>query len=475
MSIAALAGAYPYEPFTAFDRTLFHKPYTNYQSSSSLIGSESDLDQFLAPKVVSARSAQYSTDPSITTQPGQYSVFTNSYGEVSRGDDTNNYGEVLEPTYREDYAEPILNIHGHGHLSYANEIPDIKVVKDRRIHAAIDGTSPATAATLAYMREVTAEHCGIPAEIFVEAVLAGKSREVATAEAAKAYISALKRGEVFPVGGPCEAAEAAFRQAVVDHKDPILESAIAFINNWPGLVEGNPCALAGVDYVKAIVSGKSNLEAAKLSISAYANSFKQMALEGKPLEDQACMAASRAFWEAIPVSKQPDPARGKAFMAFADKIFHGNALAYDPVCLEGLGGFMESYQAGDDLLTANLKAARAFFVEFQKGELTVPADSACAAAALAYAKEILNKPSAPNAAGMIAYVAEAIKNGERQLDPVCGEATLAYWDAYIASKSEAMANEAAAIGYVEALDKYPNFDQTSSCAKAAEAYIAEFN
>jgi len=76
---------------------------------------------------------------------------------------------------------------------------------------------------------------------------------------------------------------------------------------------------------------------------------------------------------------------------------------------------------------------------------------------------------------MIAYVAEAIKNGERQLDPVCGEATLAYWDAYIASKSEAMANEAAAIGYVEALDKYPNFDQTSSCAKAAEAYIAEFN
>jgi len=455
--MVALTEAYPYEPFTAFDKSLFYKPHT-----SSDAGSDFELDQFLPPKVISARSAQFQSVPEAS---------------VYRGDVTGDYGYVTEPVLVEEYSEPILNIHGHvgyGQQNYANEIPDIKVIKDRRIHAAIGGTSPAAAATLAYMREVSAENCGIPAEIFVEAILAGKSREIATAEAAKAYIAALKRGETFPAGGPCEAAELAFRQAVVDNKDPILESAIAFINNWPGLTEGNPCALAGVSYVKAIVSGKSNLEAARLSISSYANSFKQMASDGQPLKDEACMAASRAFWEAIPDSKKPDPARGKAFTAFADKIFHGNALAYDPVCLEALSGFMESYQAGDDLLTANLKAARAFFVEFQRGELTVPADSACASAALAYAKETLNKPSAPNAAGMMAYIAEAIKNGERQLDPVCGEATLAYWDAYIASKSEAMANEAAAIGYVEALDKYPNFDQSSACAKAAEAYIAEF-
>ena len=76
---------------------------------------------------------------------------------------------------------------------------------------------------------------------------------------------------------------------------------------------------------------------------------------------------------------------------------------------------------------------------------------------------------------MIAYIAEAIRSGERKLDPVCGEATLAYWDAYIDSKSEAAANEAAAIGYLEVLEDNPNFDQTSACAKAAEAYIAEFS
>ena len=111
----------------------------------------------------------------------------------------------------------------------------------------------------------------------------------------------------------------------------------------------------------------------------------------------------------------------------------------------------------------------------EKGKSGVPADSACAAASLAYAKEIQNSPSGPSAAGMIAYIAEAIRSGERKLDPVCGEATLAYWDAYIKQKSEAAANEAAAVAYIEALEKNPRFDQTSACAKAAEAYIAEFN
>ena len=53
-------------------------------------------------------------------------------------------------------------------------------------------------------------------------------------------------------------------------------------------------------------------------------------------------------------------------------------------------------------------AARSFFAEFQKGRSSVPADSACAAATLAYAANVPNKPSGPNASGMIAYIAEAI-------------------------------------------------------------------
>jgi len=347
---------------------------------------------------------------------------------------------------------------------------------DARIAAPGDMSSPAAAAALAYMKEVSGKNglCGVPTEVFLEQILAGNSREVANAEAAKAYLKAYNRGERLPAGGPCKKADIAFRQAVVDGKDPVLESALAFVNNWPGVVEGNPCAVSGVDYVKAIVSGKSHLEAATLSAASFAKSFKKLAQAGKPLKDKACVAATKAFWKAIPASEIPDQANAKAFLAYADKVFDGNAPAYDPVCLASLDGFFESYVAGDDSLTATLKAARSFFVEFQKSGSDVPADSACTAAALAYAEELQNKPSGPSAAGMIAYITETIKNRNRKLDPVCGAATLAYWDAYIEQKSEAAANEAAAVAYLEALDKNPEFDQSSACAKAADAYISEF-
>merc|ERR1711872_838825 len=81
-----------------------------------------------------------------------------------------------------------------------------------------------------------------------------------------------------------------------------------------------------------------------------------------------------------------------AFYAFMDKIFDDDAPAFDPVCLSSLEEFIESYNAGDDLLTANLKSARAFFKEFSKGS-SVPADSPCAAATLAYTREVSRNPA----------------------------------------------------------------------------------
>merc|ERR1712025_1450954 len=87
---------------------------------------------------------------------------------------------------------------------------------------------------------------------------------------------------------------------------------------------------------------------------------------------------------------------------------------------------MGSYLSGDDLLTSNLKAARAFFEEFNKGS-NIPADSPCVAATLSYASQIRNKPSPPSHAAMIAYITEAIKSGERRIDPACAAATSAYW------------------------------------------------
>ena len=125
-------------------------------------------------------------------------------------------------------------------------------------------------------------------------------------------------------------------------------------------------------------------------------------------------------------------------------------------------------------MTANLKSAQALFKEFSEGS-SIPSDSPCAAATLAYAKESQKNPSEPNAAAMIAYITEAITSGGRKFDPVCAAATEAYFDAYIENKSESAANEAAAVAYIETLDKNPNFDFQSPCAIAAEGYIQEFN
>ena len=57
---------------------------------------------------------------------------------------------------------------------------------------------------------------------------------------------------------------------------------------------------------------------------------------------------------------------------------------------------------------------------------------------------------------------------------MCAAATEAYFDSYVANKSESDANDAAAVAYIEALDKNPNFDDNSACGKAAAAYIAQY-
>jgi len=346
---------------------------------------------------------------------------------------------------------------------------------DSRLGAA---KSPSTAAALAYLKEAGTEDdfCGNGAQVFLEAIAGGASREEANAEATRAYIEAFNRGEaVSEAGSACDKAELAYREAVKNDKDPILEASWAYINNYPGVLEGNPCAVSGVEYFKAKLRGRSDLEATRLSVGSFAAAVKALAKDGASLKDKACLEASKAFWNAIPDADKPDSVRGDAFIAFADKVFNENADGYDPVCLAAMEGFLDSYASGEDLLTANLKAARAFLRKYNNAGWQVAADSACAAATLAYAEGLQSSPSAPNSAAMLAYIAETIKGGVRRPDPVCAAAAEAYFDAYIERKSEGEANEAAAVAYVEALDKDPKSPRSPACAKAAEAYIAEFD
>ena len=98
-----------------------------------------------------------------------------------------------------------------------NEALAVPVLKDARIAAKSDFSSPNAAAALAYMKEITSKDglCGIPTEIFLENILKGRSREEANAEATQAYLQAYNSGERLVPGSPCAKADLAWREAVV--------------------------------------------------------------------------------------------------------------------------------------------------------------------------------------------------------------------------------------------------------------------
>merc|ERR1712083_980101 len=347
-------------------------------------------------------------------------------------------------------------------------------VTDNRVKVDVSSKSPSTAAALAYVNSVVKEGlCGKAAEAYVKSILDGKSKEAASGEATRAYITAFNSGERYEKGGACEAAERAWRDASANRqKDHVLEATLAFIKKWPGVEDGNPCAVAGTDYVKEILAGKSHTGATSAAMRGFIKAFKEKANNGAPLNDEACHKASRAFFEAVPYKS--DPIIGAGFAAFSDKLFAGNGVVYDPVCLDAMETFIDSHSAGEDLLTSNLKAARSFFKAFVSNPQTIPADSPCASATLSYAQALNKGPSSAANAGMIAYINEAIKQKDRVFDPVCGAATLAYWDTFIDKKNEAAASEAAAVAYLDALEANPDFDENGACGRAAKAYIEEF-
>merc|ERR1712123_301094 len=331
---------------------------------------------------------------------------------------------------------------------YVDKVKKENYPSDNRVKASISSKAPSSAAALAYVKSVVKEGlCADAAEAYLESILNGESREEAIGEAARAYITAFNTGKRYIKGGACEAADWAWKQARLSARregggkkgDHVLDATLAFIGKWPGVQEGNPCAVAGTNYVKQILAGKSHLDATTASMRGYIKAFKKLAARGESLNDEACHDASRAFFDAVP--DKSDPIIGAGFTAFSDKIFNGNGVVFDPVCLDAMETFI---------------------------------DSQCTAATLSYTKALNTDPSAAGTAGMIAYISEAIKQKDRKVDPVCGAATLAYWDAYIEEKSESAASEAAAVAYIEALDKNPDFDKNSACGKAADAYIAEF-
>jgi len=333
-----------------------------------------------------------------------------------------------------------------------------------------DSTSPSAASALAYLKAVGSKDiCARSTEAYLAKIVSGGTAEEATADATSQYISDYNSGLRVESGTACEASDIAWRQAEAEGKDPVVASALAFMENWPGMKEGNPCAVSGRDYVNAILKGSSHLEANQLAANGFADALKKLAANGKELRDSACAAATKAYFNAVPV--KPSPPNAAAMLAFVDKAFSGSSFEYDPVCWKSTEAYFDSYAAGNGELAANLAAAETFLDEFSKSGLSIPADSPCAAATRAYYANIPNPPSPPNKAAMEAFMDAMISGGKRQPDPVCAASTKAYWVAYKAGANETTANLAAAEEFFKAFAQGLSIPAESPCAVSTKAYF----
>jgi hypothetical protein len=210
----------------------------------------------------------------------------------------------------------------------------------------------------------------------------------------------------------------------------------------------------------------ANLAGAEAFFRAFADGLQIAA-------DSPCAAATKAYFYALP--NKPSHPNSEAMISFMDAMIEqGNKRVYDPACASATLAFFNSYKAGNDELTSNFEAARAFIQEYKKGA-KVPANSPCLISTRVYAANIKDKPSPANAAAMLAFMDEAILSNMDRPDPVCLASMDAYFNTYLGGSSEAEANEAAGIAFLDAVAATPDFNPGSPCGISAKAYMGRFD
>merc|ERR1712212_1470683 len=329
---------------------------------------------------------------------------------------------------------------------------------------------PTAETALAYMKIFFGEEdlCSASGLAYLESILNGKTGAEANAAAEAAYKAEWAKGTRLRPGSACEKANVAFIESYNSGEETILEAALAFVKAWPGLQEGNPCAVSGKAYMEAIIEGKSIDEAGLLSGKAFIEAFGDLARSGKSLEDSSCAAAAKSF---ISGSYVPDSASAESANAFIDATLSTSSSGYDPVCAASAIAYMDAFADGKDPLTSSLIAAKAFYQEYAKGTSPGP-NSPCVKASLAYAAKT-QAPDSRNSDAMVAFIKQAVKDGKSAADPVCAAATIAYLDAKIAGKSDKEAGANSAEAYIQAFSD--NGGKTSeACRKAADAYVKTF-
>ena len=300
-------------------------------------------------------------------------------------------------------AYPRLPVKGSGVPSSTNENKIRKQPSTKKV------IKPSAESALAYMKIFFGEEdlCSASGLAYLENILNGKTGAEANDAAEAAYKAEWAKGTRLRPGSACEKANVAFIESYNSGKETILESALAFVKTWPGLQEGNPCAVSGKAYMEAIIEGKSIDEAGLLSGKAFIKAFGDLARSGKSVVDSSCAAAAKSF---ISGSNIPDSASAESAMAFIDATLGSSSSGYDPVCAASALAYMDAFAAGKDSLTANLIAAKAFYQEYAKGTSPGP-NSPCVKASLAYAAKT-QAPDGRNSDAMVAFIKQAVKDGK---------------------------------------------------------------
>merc|ERR1712127_807398 len=293
------------------------------------------------------------------------------------------------------------------------------------------GPGPSAAAALAYTNRLGAtDLCSVSSQAFLRSIFAGRSAAEATASAETAYRNSYNAGARVDPNTPCAAAEKKFRGNYETNKDAVLDAAVAFLESWPGLSQGNPCAVAGKAYVTEIISGRTVEGSGARASKAFIAAFSSLAKSGNSMSDPACAAAAEAF-----IASSDSfiiPSAGNAAKAFLSQTLGGTSSPYDPACAAASNAYIDAFASGTRPEVAGLIAALAYVAALDANPTS---GSSCASAAEAYSGSS-PIPSKSTAAAMVAYIKTAVATGEG-VDPVCGAANLAFLDAKISGKTDA--------------------------------------
>merc|ERR1712055_140160 len=295
---AAIALAAPYNPYSAYNLSpipsYYYNPYNTVSYSN---------------QVPTATNAQLKSSPSYKIQKAAPALAPKSSSPSKTS------VPFSDPARLDDFISPGPQYTGN---YIGKQLDKVAVL-------------PSATSALAYMKSYFGDGdlCSESGIAYMKSILSGASGAEANAAAEAAYKAAWAKGARLVPGSACAASETAFKEAYSSGKGSILESARAFVDNWPGLKTGNPCAVSGKAYMDAIIEGKSVDDAGYLSGRAFIVAFGDLARTGKSIEDPACADATKAFIES---ANPPDSASAESAKAFIDATLSTSASGYDPVC-----------------------------------------------------------------------------------------------------------------------------------------------